>query len=113
MNSDSINPCDCCGAKNKASGCYGCVLDIIISSGECQNDKCFCNYECGCLLSLDDTCKASTCYEDDPSKHDCFECEKFTVKHDEDGVEYFTCGKDGMQIGKNDSACEDFKEREE
>jgi hypothetical protein len=106
------NPCDVCEAKNKASGCDNCVLNIIISHGECQNDKCFCNYECGCLLSLDDTCKASTCYQDDYIDHDCGECEKFTVKYYEDGCEYYTCGEDEAQIGEYDSACESFKERE-
>lgn len=113
MRSDGINPCDCCEAKDKASGCENCVLYTVITHDECQNDKCMLNYECGCLLGLNDVCKASTCYEDDYRDHDCNECEKFTVNHDEDGCEYYTCGEDGAQIGKYDSACEYFKEREE
>ena len=55
------NPCDVCPS---IGNCDGCVLDRSWKKrGECANDDCFCHYECGCLLSLDDNCKASTCYK--------------------------------------------------
>lgn len=55
------NPCDVCP---NIENCEGCVLYGLVwsSVGECGNDDCFCHYECGCLLDLDDVCKASTCY---------------------------------------------------
>lgn len=60
MDEGGINPCDCCESKDD---CEGCALDHRWSKGKCWNEKCFCNYECGCSLSLDDVCKASTCYK--------------------------------------------------
>ena len=105
---DGKNPFDCCETKDKESGCDNCVLYTIVTHGECQNDKCFCNYECGCLLSLDDTCKASTCYENDLANHDCSEC----VQYGEWNFGMTYCRKDNHEIGRWDSACEDFKERE-
>lgn len=104
------NPCNCCKAKGKASGCSGCVLDAIAVSGNCGNDKCFLHYECGCLIGIDEKCKASTAYKDELWEHDCSECERYTQKTDDDGVEYYTCGEGGAQIGRWDDACDKFKE---
>ena len=58
------NPCNICESKDN---CYGCILDsLYLDSGkECYNYSCMLHYECGCLLSLDTKCKASTCYEPD------------------------------------------------
>lgn len=98
------NPCNCCKANDKASGCGGCVLDMIAVSGNCGNDKCFLNCECGCMIGLDENCKASTAYKDELWRHDCSECERYTQKTDDDGVEYYTCGESGAQIGKWDDA---------
>lgn len=55
------NPCDVCESKDD---CVGCVLYTRQLSGKCcKNDRCFVNNEaCGCLLSLDVYCKASTEY---------------------------------------------------
>lgn len=108
MRSDGANPCNCCEAKDKASGCDNCVLNIIIYHGECQNNKCMLNYECGCLLSLDDVCKASTCYEDDYRAHDCSEC----IHIGEIEGEHW-CEITGDMVCQYDTACADFKEVEE
>lgn len=60
---DGKNPCDVC---QSARNCEGCVLGRAWrKSGECANRECFCNYDCGCLLGLDDSCKASTCYREE------------------------------------------------
>ena len=54
------DPCAVCGHKKD---CGGCVFEECWNSSyECQNTKCFLQYECGCRLDLDDRCKASTCY---------------------------------------------------
>ncbi len=69
---DGTNPCNTCSCVDKGD-CQGCVLNRVWSRhGECGNTRCFCNYECGCLLSLDDVCKASDCYisEDDDVEDD-------------------------------------------
>lgn len=60
MNRD--NPCNICTSSDN---CEGCIFERRAwrNKGECYNDKCMCNYECGCLLSLDDECKASTCFD--------------------------------------------------
>ena len=56
------NPCSVCKAKD----CWGCALNHIISGGkDCSNYDCFLNRDFGCILSIDRTCKASTCYEKD------------------------------------------------
>ncbi len=58
------NPCDVCPSSHN---CEGCVLNRAwTKKGECANYECFCNYECGCLLSLDGVCRASTCCEEVP-----------------------------------------------
>lgn len=106
-----MNPCDCCEAVQRASGCSNCVLDEYEST--CSNSDCFLNYEGSCKISIARVCKASPEYEDDVAMHDCNECVRFTAKKDKDGVEYYTCGKDGGQIGKWDTACDNFKEVEE
>lgn len=107
---DGKNPCEACKAKDKASGCSNCVLNTGYSSGECYNDKCMVNYECGCLMGLDDTCKASTCYQDDYRDHDCNEC--IYYGEGEDGFVFCECGGDlPHEIGRWDSVCENFKER--
>ena len=56
------NPCNIC----KSSGnCDGCILnDLSWHSGECYNYDCMLQYECGCLLSLNEVCKASTCFKE-------------------------------------------------
>ena len=55
------NPCDVC---KSARDCEGCALDRSWKkTGECANLECFCHYDCGCLLGLDGSCKASTCYK--------------------------------------------------
>lgn len=105
---ENHNPCNVCAAKTHASECMGCALDHH-SVGTCNNDRCFCHYECGCLISLDDVCKASTCYVDDVRNHSCSECESHFI--DSDGV-YRCEHNDGEEIGKWDDACEDFKEYE-
>ena len=102
-----MNPCDTCERKNWASGCDSCILDIH-STGECHNDKCFLNYECGCTLGLDDYCKASDAYRDDFDNHDCNECEN--LRTGADGMLY--CELTGDEVGRWDDACEDFKEKE-
>ena len=51
MNSDSINPCDCCHAKDKASGCDGCVLNIIISKVNAKMTSAF------VIMSVDACCR--------------------------------------------------------
>lgn len=54
------NPCDVCDSSRN---CEGCVLNRAWKGRhECANHDCFCHYDCGCLLSFDDICKASTCY---------------------------------------------------
>lgn len=58
---ETRNPCDVCKYRD-IGNCDGCVLYIIYSTGECYNDDCFVNYECGCLLGLENVCKASTAY---------------------------------------------------
>lgn len=105
------NPCDVCERKNYASGCSRCVLDT--NDIKCNNYKCFLQYEDSCMLGIGKVCKSSTEYEDDVYDHDCDDCEKFTVKYDEDGCEYYTCGKNGAQVGLYDTACFNFKERKE
>lgn len=111
--SDKLNPCDCCPATQKASGCDCCVLHTITTSGECNNDKCFVNYECGCLLSLDNVCKASTAYEYDYTNHVCGECTHRFEKADKYGVfvSYY-CDLTDDQACDIDTACEQFEERE-
>lgn len=104
------NPCDVCKRKDWSSGCSGCVLDYSSMQYECANDECMLNYECGCLIGLDEVCKASNCYQDEFRDHDCSECIHYTEKEDEDGVTYYTCGEDGAQIGRYDDACENFEE---
>ena len=57
------NPCNICNSRDN---CDGCVLDHTWdNSCECQNYDCMVYYECGCLLLLDEVCKASTCYKDE------------------------------------------------
>lgn len=109
--SDGKNPCDVCKRSGWASGCDGCVLDHSSTYGECGNDDCMCNYECGCLLGLDDVCKASTCYRDDPGDHSCDECKHRTTKR-EDGCEIMWCELNDEEIDLCDDACEDFEEDE-
>lgn len=54
----SDNPCNVCKAEN----CDYCIL-AINSRGQCHNYGCMVNHgDCGCLLGMDDRCKASTCY---------------------------------------------------
>lgn len=56
MSSD--NPCNTC----KADNCDYCIL-AVSSKGQCYNYDCMVNHgDCGCLLGMDDKCKASTCY---------------------------------------------------
>ena len=59
MNGD--NPCNICVHLDD---CEGCIFYRMAwrSKGECNNDKCMNWYECGCLLSLDSYCKASTAF---------------------------------------------------
>ena len=104
------NPCDVCKWSDLASGCYECALEHS-STGECGNDDCMCNYECGCLLGLDDVCKASTCYRDDID-YSCNECKHRTTKR-EDGCEIMWCELNDEEICLYDDACEDFEEDEE
>lgn len=60
-----MNPCDICEARDKSTnGCTGCALDYSATYGMCDNEDCMCNYESGCLLGLDDVCKASTCFKE-------------------------------------------------
>lgn len=113
MNSNGVNPCDCCEAKERASGCDNCVLYTIVSHGECYNDKCMVNYECGCLLGLDDICKASTCYEDDYRNHTCDECIHWKNKTGASGCRLDYCDRDDEIRCDYDDACENFEEREE
>ena len=55
------NPCGVC---EHSGDCTGCILHHVKpGSGTCYNDQCFLNYDCGCLLSLDRSCKASTAFE--------------------------------------------------
>jgi len=55
------NPCNIC----EANSCDYCVLGVH-SKGQCFNYNCMVNHgDCGCLLGLDDVCKASTCYIDE------------------------------------------------
>lgn len=103
---DGNNPCDVCRKKDKASECSGCVLDCH-SINECGNDECMLHYECGCLIGIDDVCGASTCYEDDIYDHSCSECE---YCQEEDG-EYY-CTAKNEEVGKWDTACVDFVERD-
>lgn len=110
--SDKLNPCDCCPGTKRASGCDGCVLHTITTSGECQNDKCFANYECGCLLSLDNVCKASTAYEDDYRDHVCEECTHRLKKMDKYGMTVNYCDLTDDPACDYDAACEQFEERE-
>lgn len=57
------NPCDLCNHRNN---CEGCILNQTwTKKEECENQNCVCHYEFGCLLSLDATCKASTCYKEE------------------------------------------------
>lgn len=55
------NPCDCCRVEEEGGHCGSCVLNTL-SIENCSNTSCFCNYEMGCLLGLDEDCKASDCY---------------------------------------------------
>lgn len=56
------NPCNVCTYSND---CDGCILnDLFWHSGECYNYACFLHYDCGCLLNLDEKCKASTCFKE-------------------------------------------------
>ena len=110
MSLDGKNPCDVCQRKDNASGCFGCAIDFSSMQYECSNDQCMLNYELGCLLGLDEVCKASPEFLDDIRDHDCSECVRFREKLDDDGVPYWTCCDDGEEIGKYDEACENFEE---
>ena len=83
-----------------------------LSDGECHNDECFVNYECGCLLGFDGKCKASTCYEDDYRDHDCDECVHWLEKSDKYGGRMNYCDLTGDPACDHDQACEDFEEGE-
>ena len=55
------NPCNIC---KRSDNCDGCILnDLSWHSGECYNDDCMLQYDCGCLLNLDNVCKSSTCFK--------------------------------------------------
>ena len=110
MNKGGQNPCDICKAKDKASGCFGCALDYSSTYGECGNDDCMLNYECGCLMGFDDVCKASTCYRADALDYSCNECIHRTTKKDEGGFEMFWCDLKDEEIALFDDACDDFEE---
>lgn len=58
------NPCDVCKHYDNCEDCY---LDRVwVNKGTCYNSDCFVNNsDCGCLLSLDDVCKASTAYREE------------------------------------------------
>lgn len=113
MNCEGSNPCDVCPAKNRASGCDNCALDHQSMQYECGNDECMLNYELGCLLGLDEVCKASDCYEDDYRDHDCSECENFEDWKDADGVPIHICSLTHEEVGSYDTACSSFTERSE
>lgn len=69
MDSEKKNPCDICGRKR--TECEGCALDHFYSRQHvCWEGECFLNTECGCTLSLDDVCKASTAYVGDKQEED-------------------------------------------
>lgn len=56
------NPCNIC---SHVSCCDGCIFyDKSFHTGECGNYLCFLNYDCGCLMGMDDKCKASTCFKE-------------------------------------------------
>lgn len=56
------NPCNICDHGND---CNGCILyDLSFHKGECGNYTCFLHYDCGCLLSMDEKCKCSTCFKE-------------------------------------------------
>ena len=56
------NPCNICEKKDN---CDGCILeDLAWHSGECANYDCMLHYDCGCIMSLDEKCKASTCFKE-------------------------------------------------
>lgn len=106
---DGKNPCECCKAKDKASGCSHCVLDE--HEAECCNSDCMMNYEGMCKLGFGKVCKASTEYEDDIAYHDCNECIYYV--EGEDVFVFCEYDRDRPhEIGRWDSACENFKERD-
>jgi hypothetical protein len=111
LNSNGVNPCDCCEAKERASGCDNCVLHTIVTHGECYNDKCMVNHECECLLGLDDICKASTCYVDSYEYHTCGQCAHWKKKLNSYGCNVNVCDIDDDVHCDFADACEDFEER--
>ena len=55
------NPCNIC---KHTDDCDGCILDdLVFHSAECNNYDCMLNYDCGCLLNMDEKCKSSTCFK--------------------------------------------------
>lgn len=56
------NPCNIC---EHLEHCEGCIFEHMAwrSHGTCSNYDCMVNHsDCGCLLSLDSYCKASTVF---------------------------------------------------
>lgn len=105
---DGKNPCDVCEAKDKASGQPLCPGRTRNGS---YNHDCMMNYEGMCKMGFGKVCKASTEYEDDIAYHVCNECIYYV-----EGEDVFVfCGYDRdrpHEIGRWDSACENFKERD-
>lgn len=58
---EKVSPCDWCF---EIGSCKGCVLNRKWKTrGQCNKTECMCHDEFGCILSLDNICKASNQYE--------------------------------------------------
>ena len=57
------HPCNVC--PNHVETCEGCIFDPPFRGSSCENTECFLNYDGGCLIHMDEKCKASTCYKEE------------------------------------------------